>query len=159
DQLERDQVRKPPAELELTHLPAAPRGADQVQLALADVAVAGRLAPVSLALSAGEHLLVTGATGSGKSTLLEVVAGPLAPPSATVSRARALRIGHLHQDDAPAPGRTAGEHLRRAAGRDEDEMPDLFGLVHPRALALPMATLSRGQLRRLMLAAVLLDPP
>src|SRR5699024_6722718 len=53
DQRERDQVRKPPAELELTHLPAAPRGAGQVQLALADVAVAGRLAPVSLALSAG----------------------------------------------------------------------------------------------------------
>src|SRR5699024_6248312 len=39
DQLERDQVRKPPAELELNHLAAAPRGAGQVQLALADVAV------------------------------------------------------------------------------------------------------------------------
>src|SRR5699024_906245 len=42
---------------------------------------------------------------------------------------------------------------------DEDEMPELFGLVHPRDLARPMETLSRGQLRRVMLAAVLLDPP
>ena len=159
DQLERDQVRKPPAELELTHLPAAPRGAGQVQLALADVAVAGRLAPVSLALSAGEHLLVTGPNGSGKSTLLEVVAGRLEPTSGTVSRPRALRIGHLGQDDAPVPGRTVGAHLRAAAGLPDEAVPELFGLVHPRDLARPMETLSRGQLRRVMLAAVLLDPP
>ncbi|WP_062947464.1 ABC-F family ATP-binding cassette domain-containing protein [Brachybacterium sp. sponge] len=158
-QLEQDQVRKPPAELELTHLPDAPRGAGQVQLALADVAVEGRLAPVSLALSAGEHLLVTGANGSGKSTLLDVVAGRLAPTSGTVSRPRSLRIGHLRQDDEPVPGRTVGAHLRRAAGLEEDEQPELFGLVHPRDLARPLETLSRGQLRRVMLAAVLLDPP
>lgn len=158
-QLEQDQVRKPPSELELTHLPDAPRGAGQVQLALADVAVEGRLAPVSLALSAGEHLLVTGANGSGKSTLLDVVAGRLAPTSGTVSRPRSLRIGHLRQDDEPVPGRTVGAHLRRAAGLEEDELPELFGLVHPRDLARPLETLSRGQLRRVMLAAVLLDPP
>ena len=158
-QLEQDQVRMPPAELELTHLPDAPRGAGQVQLALAEVAVADRLAPVSLALSAGEHLLVTGANGSGKSTLLDVVAGRLAPTSGTVSRPRSLRIGHLRQDDEPVPGRTVGAHLRRAAGLEEDEQPELFGLVHPRDLARPLETLSRGQLRRVMLAAVLLDPP
>src|SRR5699024_5185950 len=158
-QLEQDQVRKPPAELELTHLQAVPRGAGQVQLALADVAVEGRLAPVSLSLSAGERLLVTGPNGSGKSTLLDVVAGRLAPTSGTVSRPRSLRIGHLRQDDEPVPGRTVGAHLRRAAGLEEDEQPELFGLVHPRDLARPLETLSRGQLRRVMLAAVLLDPP
>src|SRR5699024_10636108 len=97
--------------------------------------------------------------GSGKSTLLEVVAGRLAPTSGTVSRPRALRIGHLRQDDEPVPGRTAGVHLRRAAGLDEDEMPELFGLVHPRGLARPRETLSLGQLRPVRPAAVLLDPP
>lgn len=159
EQLEREQVRKPPAELELTYLPAAPRGAGQVQLALADVAVDGRLAPTSLALSAGEHLLVTGANGSGKSTLLDVVAGRLAPSSGTVGRTRSLRIGHLGQDDEPVPGRTVGAHLRRAAGLEQDEQPELFGFVHPRDLTREMDTLSRGQLRRVMLAALLLDTP
>jgi macrolide transport system ATP-binding/permease protein len=158
-QLESEQVRKPPAELELTHLPGAPAGGAQIRLALAGVAVQGRLAPVSFSLSAGEHLLVTGPNGSGKSTLLEVVAGHLEPSSGTVSRPRALRIGHLGQDDAPVSGRTVGAHLREAAGLPDEAVPELFGLVHPRDLSRPMETLSRGQLRRVMLAAVLLDPP
>jgi len=159
-QLEQDQVRKPPAELELTHMPAAPAAAGQVQLALADIAVEGRLQPVSVSLSAGEHLLVTGANGSGKSTLLDVVAGELDPDQGTVSHPRSLRIGHLGQDDEPVPGRTVGAHLREAARiEDADRAPELFGLVHPRDLARPLADLSRGQLRRVMLAAVLLDPP
>src|SRR5690606_22381285 len=110
-QLEQEQVRKPPAELELTHLPAPPRGHGQVQLALAGVAVEGRLAPVSLSLAAGQRLLVTGPNGSGKSTLLDVIAGALAPDRGTVNRPRSLRIGHLGQDDVPVPGRTVGAYL------------------------------------------------
>jgi len=168
-QLEQDQVRKPPAELELTHLPAAPgtgaRAAGQVQLALANVAVEGRLEEVSVSLSAGERLLVTGPNGSGKSTLLDVIAGHLDPTRGTVDAPRSLRIGHLGQDDEPVPGRTVGAHLRRAAGIQDGageegaRVPELFGLVHPRDLARPLTELSRGQLRRVMLAAVLLDPP
>ena len=159
-QLEQEQVRKPPAELELTHLPAPPGGHGQVQLALAGVAVDGRLAPVSLSLTAGQRLLVTGPNGSGKSTLLDVVAGALDPDQGTVNRPRSLRIGHLGQDDEAVPGRTVGAHLREVAGiEDPDQVPELFGLVHPRDLARPLTDLSRGQLRRVMLAAVLLDPP
>jgi macrolide transport system ATP-binding/permease protein len=158
-QLEQEQVRKPPAELHLTHLPAAPAHGGKVQLAVSEVAVEGRLAPVSFSLSAGQHLLVTGANGSGKSTLLEVVAGRLAPTSGTVGRSRSLRIGHLGQDDVAVPGRTVGAHLREAAGLEGDAVPELFGLVHPRDLSRPLELLSRGQLRRVMLAAVLLDPP
>ena len=163
-QLEQDQVRKPPAELHLTHLPSAPgrAGAGAVQLALSAVAVRERLAPTSFSLSAGQHLLITGANGSGKSTLLEVIAGQLEPSSGTVDRPRGLRIGHLGQDDEAVPGRTVGQQLRAAAGMEpaeESAVPELFGLVHPRDLERPLTQLSRGQLRRVMLAAVLLDPP
>ena len=163
-QLEQDQVRKPPAELHLTHLPAAPGGGSRggVQLALSEVAVEGRLSTTSFSLSAGERLLITGANGSGKSTLLETIAGRLGPTSGTVDRPRGLRIGHLGQDDQAIPGRTVGAHLRAAAGfapGEEDAVPELFGLVHPRDLGRPLERLSRGQLRRVMLAAVLLDPP
>ena len=163
-QLEQNQVRRPPAELHLTHLPQAdaPTGAGAVQLALSGVTLAGRLAPTSFSLSAGQHLLVTGPNGSGKSTLLDLVAGALEPTAGTVDRPRGLRIGHLGQDDIAPVGISVGRHLREAAGLDGAEdsaVPDLFGLVHPRDLARPLELLSRGQLRRVMLAAVLLRGP
>lgn len=163
-QLEENQVRRPPAELHLTHLPPASTrgGAGAVQLAVSGAALAERLAPTSFSLSAGQHLLVTGPNGSGKSTLLDLVTGALEPTAGSVDRPRGLRIGHLGQDDAPLPGRTVGRHLREAAGwdgADEQAVPELFGLVHPRDLSRPLELLSRGQLRRVMLAAVLLDVP
>ena len=163
-QLEESQVRRPPAELHLTHLPQPPSrgGSGAVQLAVSGAAVTGRLAPTSFSLAAGQRLLVTGPNGSGKSTLLDLVTGALDPTAGTVDRPRGLRIGHLGQDDVPIPGRTVGRHLREAAGldpADEDTVPELFGLVHPRDLSRPLELLSRGQLRRVMLAAVLLDPP
>ena len=117
------------------------------------------LSGIDLDVAAGEAVGVVGPNGSGKSTLLDVVAGRLAPSAGTVGRPRSLRIGHLAQDDDPVPGRTVGAHLREAAGLEGEEVPELFGLVHPRDLARPLTDLSRGQLRRVMLAAVLLDPP
>ncbi|MGO3289997.1 MULTISPECIES: ABC-F family ATP-binding cassette domain-containing protein [unclassified Brachybacterium] len=163
-QLEESQVRKPAAELHLTHLPEATGRAQSgtVQLAVSEVEVARRLAPTSFSLSVGERLLITGANGSGKSTLLDVIAGRLAPTGGTVDRPRGLRIGHLGQDDEAIPGRSVRQHLHAAAGLDataDDAVPELFGLVHPRDLDRPLELLSRGQLRRVMLAAVLLDPP
>ncbi|GAA1489218.1 ABC-F family ATP-binding cassette domain-containing protein [Brachybacterium sacelli] len=168
-QLEEDQVRKPPAELHFTHLPPVPGrgrgGGGAVLLTAREVTVDGRLDPTSFSLSAGQRLLVTGANGSGKSTLLDTVTGRLAPTHGTVDHPRGLRIGHLGQDDTAVSGRTVGEHLRAAvAGTEEPPaedgaVPELFGLVHPRDLARPLELLSRGQLRRVMLAALLLDPP
>ena len=163
-QLEKIQVRKPPVELHLTHLPeAAGRGqSGRVQLAVSEVEVTGRLAPTSFSLSVGERLLITGANGSGKSTLLDVIAGRLTPTAGTMDRPRGLRIGHLGQDDEVVPGRSVRQHLRAAAGLEataDGTIPELFGLVHPRDLDRPLELLSRGQLRRVMLAAVLLDPP
>ncbi|MGO3504548.1 ABC-F family ATP-binding cassette domain-containing protein [Brachybacterium tyrofermentans] len=171
-QLEEEQVRKPPAELHLTHLPDAPgrgrgggAGTGSVMLTASRVAVEGRLAPTSFSLSTGDRLLVTGANGSGKSTLLDTVTGLLDPTSGSVDRPRSLRIGHLGQDDEAVPGRTVGAHLRAAAAGTEEPppedgaVPELFGLVHPRDLTRPLDLLSRGQLRRVMLAALLLDPP
>ncbi|MGP5918996.1 ABC-F family ATP-binding cassette domain-containing protein [Brachybacterium alimentarium] len=166
-QLEEEQVRKPPAELHLTHLPQAPGGTGgtgSVLLSASGVAVQGRLDPVSFSLSRGERLLITGANGSGKSTLLDTVTGRLEPTEGAVDHPRGLRIGHLGQDDVVIPGRTVGHHLRAAAGQESAEtvdapVPELFGLVHPRDLPRPLELLSRGQLRRVMLAALLLDPP
>ena len=172
EQLEDEQVRKPPAELHFTRLPVATGGAGTVLLAATQVAVEDRLDPVSLSLSAGEKLLITGANGSGKSTLLDVLTGRLQPTTGSVSRPRSLRIGYLGQDDEAIPGRTVRQHLGAAASAgegadaaatepdpDSREVPELFGLVHPRDLDRPLELLSRGQLRRVMLAGLLLEGP
>lgn len=164
--LTREQVRKPPEELHFTGIPRTAGDGGGVLVSARDVSVAGRLAPVSLALSAGEKLLVTGANGAGKSTLMDVLVGRTAPDAGGVQRPRALRIGHLAQDEDVDPGTTARALLRRAAGRtgdagdapDEGWTPELFGLVHPRDLDRPLGVLSRGQVRRVELAALLADP-
>ena len=172
EQLETSQVRKPSAELHFTHLPAAAGSTGAVLLAASQVEVRGRLQPASLTLSAGEKLLVTGSNGTGKSTLLEVLTGRLEPDAGSVSRPRSLRIGYLGQDDDAVAGRTVRQHLHAAegAGRGSEdpgtgpeakpaEVPELFGLIHPRDLDRPLELLSRGQLRRVMLAALLLESP
>jgi macrolide transport system ATP-binding/permease protein len=156
-ELEASQIRRPPAELHFTGMRRAGRRrtAGDVLVSTADVGVRGRLAPTSLSVSAGEKLLITGPNGSGKSTLLAVLAGHLDPDAGSVSvdRDRAL----LAQDEQIDP------HLsvrRLLGGTPEDEqVPDLMGLVHPRDLDRPLGELSRGQQRRAALATLLTDPP
>lgn len=159
--LTREQVRKPPQELHFTGIPAGREPMAGVLVTAREVAVDGRLAPVSLALSAGEKLLITGENGAGKSTLLDVLIGRLAPDAGTVSRPRALRIAHLAQDEQADPTTTPRALLRAAAGTaaDDASTPELFGLIHPRDLDRRLGELSRGQVRRVELAALLSDPP
>ena len=161
--LEREQVRKPPAELHFRGMPAASsaRGGG-VLLAASGVAVDGRLVPVSLALSAGEKLLITGPNGCGKSTLLSVLVGALEPDAGSVQRPRGLRIGHLAQDAHLDPDATPRTILAAALGTEPDRdapSPETFGLVHPRDLDRPLGVQSRGQVRRAELAAILASGP
>lgn len=159
EELERTQIRRPPTPLALSHLPATEGRRGGVLLAASDVAVRGRLAPTSVALSSGEKLLVTGPNGGGKSTFLHTLAGRLEPTGGSVSRPRGARVALLEQD-TPVPEGTVRQVLARAAGVPEaDHEPELFGLVHPRDLVRPVAELSRGQQRRVELAALLADPP
>lgn len=55
------------------------RRLEGVVLDAADIAVTDRLDRTSLAVTAGERLLITGPNGAGKSTLLRVLAGEVAP--------------------------------------------------------------------------------
>jgi macrolide transport system ATP-binding/permease protein len=161
EELERTQVRKPPHELQLSALPPAIGGTcADVVLSATDVGVRGRLAPVSFALTRGQKLLVTGPNGSGKSTLMAVLAGELPPDEGRVNGIRPDRIGHLVQDEHLDPDLQVRAHLLVAAADGEDvedprAMPELFGLVHPRDLDRRIGELSRGQQRRVALAALL----
>ncbi|MFD4992424.1 ABC-F family ATP-binding cassette domain-containing protein [Cellulosimicrobium cellulans] len=187
DTLDRDQVRKPPPPLRFAPPSvggtASPGGGDVVAWARGVVVhrPAGTDAPgeradrldmtasgvPAIEVARGTRLLVTGANGAGKSTLLHVLAGDLAPDAGTVGRARGVRVGlleqdvHLHDDD-----RTPRELLALAQGWDpadragaREAAVDAHGLLAPRDLGRPLAELSVGQRRRVVLAMLVTQAP
>ncbi|MFE1100351.1 ABC-F family ATP-binding cassette domain-containing protein [Nocardiopsis alba] len=171
--LEKEQIRRPPEELAFAGLTASgvlsatsPED-DGPLLTASDVHLPGRLAPVSLALGAGDKLLVTGANGAGKSTLLRLISGRLAPASGTLNLFSGSRVGLLGQDVTIALSRedgserTVAEAYREAVGAERAERTPLstFGLLSGRDEHRPVGALSLGQRRRLELAILLADPP
>ena len=147
---------------------------------LADVAVAygdtRALAPTSLAIDAGETMVLLGPSGSGKSTLLRTLAG-LTPftgslrfEGAPVNDWRAVRqrLGYVIQDGGLFPHLTArgnvalmARELRWPAARIATriaELATLVGLDESQLARFP-AELSGGQRQRVaMMRALMLDP-
>lgn len=159
DELERDQVRKPPAPLrfqaELTGKP----GADKTAISVRGIDIPGRLRLETLDITTTSRLLITGGNGAGKSTLLSVLDGSLTPAAGTVLCGRGVRIGLLAQDVVFAePDRSAQRTYADALGEDAPALRGL-GLLAPRDLGTSVGALSVGQRRRLALALLIADPP
>lgn len=146
---------------------------DQVGHAFGNLVLFRRL---SVSLSGGETLAVTGANGAGKSTLLRILAGVLSPRVGTVTLT--VNGTALSDDDhslhtglvAPAVGiyeeLTARENLRflARARRLEDAARRIDGVLERVGLAARaddrVATYSSGMQQRVKYAAALLaDPP
>jgi ATP-binding cassette subfamily F protein 3 len=60
------------------------------------------LRDVSFRVDGGEKIGITGPNGAGKSTIFRLIAGEMSPDAGTVSRARDLTIGYLHQEPQPS---------------------------------------------------------
>ncbi|MGV9194508.1 ABC-F family ATP-binding cassette domain-containing protein [Microbacterium sp. MC2] len=158
-------VPPPPMRLAFPDL----RARTGVPLVVADeVAVAGRLAPVSIALSGAAHVLVTGPNGAGKSTLLDALAGDQPVDAGRVARASGVRLAYLRQESALPPDRRAAdvfaEHVDQlvAAGRlPASAVVGLgsLGLLGARETGKVLGALSIGQLRRFDLALALAARP
>ncbi|MEU3778548.1 ABC-F family ATP-binding cassette domain-containing protein [Streptomyces sp. NPDC032472] len=124
------------------------------------VSLAGRLAPVDVALSAGDRLLVTGPNGAGKSTLLGILADTVAPDRGRVVRRG--RVGLLVQQAPSGPaGRTVlAAYAEGRAGTAEEHAERLLslGLFGADRLHVPVGALSAGQRQRLALARLVSEP-
>ncbi|GAB2990625.1 ABC-F family ATP-binding cassette domain-containing protein [Actinotalea caeni] len=168
EQLEREQVRKPrpPLRFEPPSGPAPDGGllawAHHVRLAgRLDMDAAGL---PSFEVPAGARLLLTGPNGSGKSTLLHLLAGDLQPDGGSVGAARGVRIGLLEQDlPLEDEASTPRQLLAAAEGRElqpgERAAVEGHGLVAPRDLDRPVADLSVGTRRRVVLAMLVTQRP
>ncbi|MGO4958218.1 ABC-F family ATP-binding cassette domain-containing protein [Luteococcus sp. Sow4_B9] len=164
DELRREQVRKPPAELDFRGLDVGRRDdhtVPSVLAALSNVGVDGRLLPTSLTVGRHDHWLVTGPNGAGKSTLLALLTGGLRPDQGSVTVARTATIGFLAQDVDLDPNPTVEQLYAATLGQECAETTPLsaFGLVAPRDLSRRVGSLSTGQRRRLALAMVLASTP
>ena len=120
------------------------------------------LSGVDLAVAKGEIVTVIGPNGAGKTTLLRVLLGLLRPDAGTIERPPGLRIGYLPQRmpiDPVLPlavGRLMT--LTRRAGRAEVRAALAeTGVAHLERAA--VATLSGGELQRVLLARALLGSP
>ena len=141
------EVRRPRSydlQLRLTE-PAQRTG---IAVSARSAAVPGRLAPVTVDVMAGEHLLVTGANGSGKSTLLTWMGRRSAPTedsvgSLTVSGSVLWIPQHLPNLGDPG----VDENMWTKGIGDRGR-----GALHPRLWNRPISELSDGNQRRVQLA-------
>lgn len=113
---------------------------------------------VSVAVRAGDALLLRGANGTGKTTLLRVLAGLTRPEAGRVTRAAAHHwVGHR---EGLKPQETPREHLQLwtqawGSGAETDPVLTRMGLTRPADVA--ARYLSAGQRRRTALARLLLE--
>lgn len=114
------------------------------------------LSDLSLRLSSGEALLLTGPNGTGKSSLLRLVAG-LCPPAAG-QMTRTADIAWLGPEDGLKPALTVEQNLRLfSPHKTEAVHAALLHLKLAHLLDCPARLLSLGQKRRVALSRLLLS--
>lgn len=120
------------------------------------------LSGVTLSLKPKEIVTIVGPNGSGKSTLLRLLLGILRPSAGQVTRARGLRVGYVPQKLAldPSLPMTVRRFLslpRRVSNSDAQNALNRVGMADCEGLQ--MASLSGGQMQRVLLARALINDP
>ena len=117
---------------------------------------------VALTVRDGEIVTLIGPNGSGKTTLVRSVLGLVTPDRGTVARRAGIRIGYVPQH--LAVDRTLPMSVRRflalgGPATRADMARTLSEVGAPEVLDRPVAELSGGELKRVLLARALLRGP
>ena len=120
------------------------------------------LTGTDFAIAAGEIVTVVGPNGSGKSSLVKALIGALAPAAGSVRRAPGLCVGYVPQ--ALAAGAAMPITVRRFLSlpepRSDAEAAEALAVAGAQGLeGRQLASLSGGQLRRVLLARALAGRP
>jgi zinc transport system ATP-binding protein len=118
------------------------------------------LQAVDLSLNAGEIVTLVGPNGSGKSTLLKILLGLVRPDSGKIWRRQGLKIGYLPQRlaiDPIMPLNVARLMKLTRASNDIDAVLSEVNATHLKDAS--VASLSGGELQRVLLARALLREP
>jgi NitT/TauT family transport system ATP-binding protein len=89
---------------------------------------------LSLAVNAGEFVVIVGPSGCGKTTLLNLLSGYIKPHSGTIAHQGIIRT--VYQQDGLFPWLTVKENismglrLSNHQEKHEDELRELVGLIH-----------------------------
>jgi ATP-binding cassette subfamily F protein uup len=111
------------------------------------------LEDLTLTVSSGERIGVVGINGVGKTTLLRIIAGVLLPDAGLIRRSRDVRVSFLEQ----VPTLPRGT-VREALGSGWQVEAALDRLRMLEELDTEIEALSGGQLKRVALARVFLEP-
>ena len=153
--LESREVRKPREYLLSMDLPPVREANASVAVAIRNATVPGRLAPITLDVRTGEHLLLTGPNGAGKSTLLRWIARGTAP---TGDSTGSIDLGGqlaLVPQRLPEMGDPGLDAKTWESGIGEIGA----GILHPSMWARPVGELSAGNQRRVQLALAVAAAP
>lgn len=153
--LESREVRKPREYLLSMDLPPVREANASVAVAIRNATVPGRLAPITLDVRTGEHLLLTGPNGAGKSTLLRWIArgtAPTADSTGSIDLGRRLALVPQRLPEMGDPGLDAKTW--------ESGIGEIgAGILHPSMWARPVGELSAGNQRRVQLALAVAAAP
>ncbi len=117
---------------------------------------------VTLGIREGQRIGIVGRNGDGKTTLLRLIAGDLEPNSGAVVPRKDLRVGYLSQrDELPSDltvaDATVGDRPEHEWASDANARDVISGLLSDLDWESPIGALSGGQVRRVALAALLIQ--
>jgi zinc transport system ATP-binding protein len=118
---------------------------------------------VDISLTAGEIVTVIGPNGAGKSTLARLILGLDKPVSGTIERAPDIPVGYVPQGLSLSPlmPMTVSRFLKLRPGGTQGAVEEVLALVGltPDHGGRPVAGLSGGEFRRVLLARALMNKP